>query len=75
VAEPKTRQDYLDIADKALRQAVLHAEIAANTAYGTTRHTETQAHAAAGALWADIARSAAVLAADLPENTTEDTHV
>lgn len=73
--EPKTRQDYLDIADKALRQAVLHAEIAANTAYGTTRHTETQAHAAAGALWADIARSATALAAGLPDTTTEDTHV
>lgn len=73
--EPKTRQDYLDTADKALRQAVLHAEIAAGTAYGTTRHAETQAHAAAGALWADIARSAAVLANALPDTTTEDTDV
>ena len=75
MAEPKTRQDYLDIADKALCQAVRHAEHAANSAYGTTRHTETQAHAAAGALWTDIARSATALAAGLPENTTESTHV
>lgn len=75
MAEPKTRQDYLDIADKALYQAVRHAEIAANSAFGTTRHTETQAHAAAGTLWTDVARSAAALAAGLPETTTEDTHV
>lgn len=71
MAEPKTRQDYLDIADKALRQAVLHAEIAASSAYGTTRHTETQAHAAAGALWTDIARSATALATALPDTTEE----
>lgn len=73
--EPKTRQDYLTLADKALRQAVLHAEQAASLAYGTTRHTETQSHTAAGALWADIARSAAAIAETAPENTTEATDV
>ena len=74
MAEPKTRQEYLDLADKALRQAVLHAEHAANSAYGTARHTETQAHAAVGALWTDVARSSVTIANALPETTTEDTH-
>lgn len=69
--EPKTRQDYLDLADKALRQAVLLAEHATSTAYGTTRYAETQAHATAGALWTDVARSAAALAAALPDTTEE----
>jgi hypothetical protein len=73
VAEP-TRRDYLTIADEALREAVLHAKRAGTTAYGTERHSETQAHAAAGALWTDVARSAAVLADTLPD-TTEDTNV
>lgn len=71
--EPKTRQDYLDTADKALRQAVALAELATSGAY-STRHSETQAHAAAGALWADIARTAAVIAATLPATTEETTH-
>jgi len=66
VAEP-TRRDYLTIADEALREAVLHAKRAGTTAYGTERHSETQAHAAAGALWTDIARSATALANTTPE--------
>lgn len=72
--EPKTRQDYLGLADKALHRAIASAELATSGAY-STRRSETQAHVAAGALWADVARSAATIADTLPENTTEDTHV
>ncbi|NMI57119.1 MULTISPECIES: hypothetical protein [unclassified Streptomyces] len=69
--EPKTRQDYLDIADEALREATALARRATNAAYSQGRHNETQDHAAAGALWAVVARSAAVVAQALP--ATEDT--
>ncbi|MGW4139359.1 hypothetical protein ACWELV_21590 [Streptomyces mirabilis] len=72
---PKTRQDYLDIADEALREASLLAKRAASAAYGQGRHNETQDHAAAGALWADVARSAAAVARALPEDAPEETDV
>ncbi|PBD00284.1 hypothetical protein BX281_8403 [Streptomyces sp. Ag82_O1-15] len=71
--EPKTRQDYLDIADEALREASALARRAASAAYSQGRHNETQDHAAAGALWAVVARSAAAVARALPE-TPEDTN-
>jgi SRSO17 transposase len=71
--QPKTRQDYLDIADEALREASALARRAASAAYGQGRHNETQDHAAAGALWAVVARSAAAVARALPEDAPEDT--
>lgn len=61
-----TRQGCLDIAAHALLQAVVHAERAGSTAYSIDRCGEAQAHAAAGALWADVTRSATALAALLP---------
>ncbi|MFE2466253.1 hypothetical protein [Streptomyces mirabilis] len=72
--KPQTRQDYLYIADEALREASALAKRAANAAYGQGRHNETQDHAAASAAWADVARSAAAIAQTLPE-TPEDTNV
>ncbi|MDX3458421.1 hypothetical protein PV396_41910 [Streptomyces sp. ME02-8801-2C] len=69
MSEPTTRRYCLDTAAHALREAVLHAKRAGTAAYG--RPHETQAHAAAGALWASVARTATALAATLPDTTTE----
>lgn len=69
MSEPKTRQDYLNIADEALREASALARRAANAAYSQGRHNETQDHAAASAAWAKVARSAAAVARALPEDT------
>lgn len=76
--EPKTRQHYLDTADEALRKSVQLAKDAADAAYHPDNRRKTGNLAAAGALYADIARSAAAIAQAMPEDTqdaTEDTDV
>lgn len=57
----QTRQAHLAVAGDALREAVLHAKRASSLAYNTGN--SASGHAQAGTLWADIARSAAALAA------------
>lgn len=69
--EPKTRQDYLDTADQALQKAGRLADYAESSAHHPDSWRKTADLAAAGALYADIARSAAAIAAALPE-TPED---
>ncbi|MEU2734681.1 hypothetical protein ABZ656_04300 [Streptomyces sp. NPDC007095] len=70
--EPKTRQDYLDTADKALQKAGQLADYAESAAHNPTPQRKAADLAAAGALYADIARSAAAIAQAMPE-TPEDT--
>ncbi|MEU8906522.1 hypothetical protein [Streptomyces mirabilis] len=65
--EPKTRKHYLDAADEALRKAVQMANYAENAAHNPDNRRKTADYAAAGALLADIARSAAAIAQALPE--------
>ncbi|WP_371646475.1 hypothetical protein [Streptomyces mirabilis] len=69
--EPKTRQHYLDTADEALRKASQLANYAENAAHHPDNRRTTGNLAAAGALYADIARSAAAIAQAMPE-TPED---
>ncbi|MFE5079948.1 hypothetical protein [Streptomyces mirabilis] len=78
MTEPKTRRDYLNTADEALRKAVQLAEHAESAARHPDNRRTTGNLAAAGALWADVARSAAALAEAMPQDAqdaTEDTNV
>ncbi|MFF1743893.1 hypothetical protein [Streptomyces mirabilis] len=78
MTEPMTRQHYLDTADKALRESMQLAKDAKDTAYHPDNRRKTGNLAAAGALYADIARSAAAIAQAMPEDAqdaTEDTDV
>ncbi|MFF0127332.1 hypothetical protein ACFYTG_16620 [Streptomyces mirabilis] len=70
--EPKTRRDYLDTASRHLAKAVHLAGVAESAAYNPDNRRKTADYAAAGALHADVARSAAAIAQALPE-TPEDT--
>ncbi len=71
--EPKTRRDYLATASRHLAKAVQLAGDAERAAYNGNSQRRTADYAAAGALHADIARSAAAIAQTLPE-TPEDTN-
>ncbi|QIY96950.1 hypothetical protein HEP87_26800 [Streptomyces sp. S1D4-11] len=73
--EPKTRRDYLDTADEALRKAAQLANYAENAAHHPDNRRRTADLAAAGALYADIARSAAAIAQAMPADAQEDTNV
>jgi len=68
-----TRTVRLAMADAALQRAAALARTAETRArHEDTRH-EAAPLAAVGALWADIARAAAAIAAALPaDDTTED---
>lgn len=61
MSEPIKRPDHLALSQEALAEAVLHAKRASSLAYNTGN--SASGHAQAGTLWADIARSAAALAA------------
>jgi pterin-4a-carbinolamine dehydratase len=69
--EPKTRQDYLDTADKALQKAEQLADYAESAAHHPDHRRTTANLAAAGALYADIARSAAAIAQAMPEDAQD----
>jgi hypothetical protein len=69
--EPKTRQHYLDTADKALRKAEQLAGYAESAAHHPDHRRTTANLAAAGALYADVARSAAAIAQALPEDAQD----
>jgi hypothetical protein len=76
--EPKTQQHYLDTADKALQKAGQLADYAESAAHHPDNRRKTADLAAAGALYADIARSAAAIAQAMPQDAqdaTEDTNV
>ena len=69
------REKHLQLADAAVTRAERlagHAEKAAHSS-DPNHHIQTGRLAEAGALWADIARSHAAIAAALPEAETEDT--
>lgn len=63
------RQQRLTMADAAATRAASLARDAENAAHSSdpNHHSKTSRLAAAGALWADIARSHAAIAAALPE--------
>ncbi|MGW4974703.1 hypothetical protein [Streptomyces mirabilis] len=71
--EPKTRQDYLATASRHLAKAVQLAGAAESAAYNPDHRRKTADYAAAGALHADVARSAAAIAEALPKDAPEDT--
>ncbi|MFF7884292.1 hypothetical protein ACH40F_29265 [Streptomyces sp. NPDC020794] len=76
--EPKTRQDYLATASRHLAKAVQLAGAAESAAYNPDHRRKTADYAAAGALHADVARSAAAIAQAMPEteqDAPEDTDV
>ena len=70
-----TREHWLTMADTANQRAV---DIARKTQAVAERSNNAVDLAAAGALWADIARTHAAIASALPENTeakdTEQAH-
>jgi hypothetical protein len=67
------RQQRLTMADAAVSRAASLARDAERfvTSHDPNRYSQTQRYAEAGALWADIARTHAAIAAVLPE--TDDT--
>lgn len=66
------RQDYLDQALRAATRAAVLAEQAEDAARHPDNKAKVPALAAAGALWADVARSYTAIAQATPE--TETTH-
>ncbi|MFF7310541.1 hypothetical protein [Streptomyces sp. NPDC008137] len=71
------RIKHLNCADEALLRAERLAGYAEDAAHSHNDRHRAEPFAAVGALWADIARTHAALAAALPEQTdeTEDTDV
>lgn len=69
--EPKTREDYFAAASRHLAKAIHLAGYAEDLAHAPNNRHRSSDYAAAGALHADIARSAAAIAEALPE-TPED---
>lgn len=62
-----TREQALSLARTAASKAAVLAGHAENAAHSTERRHQTEAFAAAGAVWADVARAHAAIAATLPE--------
>lgn len=73
--EPKTREDYFAAASRHLAKAVHLAGYAEDLAHAPNNRHRSSDYAAAGALHADIARSAAAIAQAMPEDAPEDTNV
>ncbi|MDU8998216.1 hypothetical protein [Streptomyces mirabilis] len=71
MTEPKTREDYFAAASHHLAKAVHLAGYAEDLAHTPNNRHKSSDYAAAGALHADIARSAAAIAQALPEDTIE----
>jgi hypothetical protein len=69
--EPVTRDEHLAKAEAAAKQAADLAADADRYAHSFEGRTKVPLLAAAGALWADVARAHAAIADVLPE--TEDT--
>lgn len=67
-----TRTDALTKADEAARRAESLAADADRYAYSADYPHRVAPLAAAGALWADVARAHAAIAAVLPETTGEE---
>lgn len=71
-----TREEALDQARTAARRAAVLAGHAEGAAHNRDRHHEAAPFAAAGALWADVARAHAAIAAAIPgpqpETTADD---
>ncbi|MEU5247306.1 hypothetical protein AB0G81_24950 [Streptomyces asoensis] len=73
---PPTRAGHLHLADSALRRAETLANRAEHTALSDDPRflqEKTPALVAAAALWADVARTHAAIAAALPERTDQTT--
>jgi hypothetical protein len=68
-----TREQRLTMADAAATRAAGLARDAEAAARSYDRRSQAEPLAAAGSLWADVARAHAAIAAALPE--TETTHV
>ncbi len=71
--DPVTRDERLTMADAATTRAAKLARDAEDAARDFYNRDRAAPLAAAGALWADIARSHATIAAVLPETETEPT--
>ena len=66
------RAQHLALADKAMIRAENLADHAENAAHSNDRQAKVAPFAAAGALWVDIARTHAAIAATKPETETTD---
>ncbi|MFJ3826218.1 hypothetical protein [Streptomyces nodosus] len=66
------RTQHMKLADAALTRAQRLAEDAEHYAQSDTYNHKAAPFAAAGALWADIARTHATVAATLPETKPTD---
>ncbi len=72
MADESTQQQYVRLAWNAASKAAELAKHAEAAAHHSDRQEQAPAFAAAGALWADVSRSYAAIAAVLPQDADQD---